>query len=227
VVRQLAVEISTADRRRLADRYTPNLAAYEDFLRGQRDLLRRESEANTTARHWYLQAIERDPNFARAYAGLALSYAAEFRNRWTERGAAALTKAEEMARTGVQIDPDIAEAHWVLGYVATQNRKHDTALSHLKRALNVDHSYADAYALMGGINTYRGHPKLSIGQLRDALRLNPDAGFLYYLLLGRAYYFTGAYDQAMINLRESQARNPTNLETHVYLLVTAVPEGRG
>ena len=75
---------------------------------------------------------------------------------------------------------------------------------------------------MGGINTYIGRPELSIGQLRNAMRLNPNAGSFYYLLLGRAYYFMQKPEQAMINLRESLARNPINLETHIDLLATAV-----
>ncbi|MET0003193.1 MAG: winged helix-turn-helix domain-containing protein [Candidatus Thiodiazotropha sp.] len=224
VVDQLALEVSTADLEHLASRYTPNLLAYEDFLNGQAELLLREREANMTARRWYRQAIERDPNFARAYAGLALSYAADFRNHWTEDGEKALRQAQEMAQTGAQIDQDISEVHWVLGYVTAQYRQHEVALAHLQRALEVDHSYADAYALMGGINTYLGRPELSIGQLRNALRLNQNAGYLYYLLLGRAYYFMGRYEQALINLRESLARNPTNLETHIYLLATAVAQ---
>jgi TolB-like protein/Tfp pilus assembly protein PilF len=222
VVRQLALEVTAADLQRLANRYTPSLKAYEDFLRGQVELLRREREANTTARIWYRQAIERDPNFARAYAGLALSYAADYRNHWTQDGERVLRLAQEMAQTGAQIDPNISEVFWVLGYVAAQNRQHEKALVHLQRALEIDHSYADAYALMGGINTYIGRPELSIGQLRKAMRLNPNAGSLYYLLLGRAYYFTQKSEQAMINLRESLARNPINLETHIYLLATAV-----
>jgi tetratricopeptide (TPR) repeat protein len=130
-----------------------------------------------------------------------------------------------MAQTGVQIDPGIAEVHWVLGYVAAQNRRHEKALVHLQQALDVDHSYADAYALMGGINTYIGRPELSISLLRNAMRLNQDAGYLYYLLLGRAYYFAQMPEQAMINLRESIARNPTNLETHIYLLAAAASGG--
>jgi DNA-binding winged helix-turn-helix (wHTH) protein/TolB-like protein/Tfp pilus assembly protein PilF len=222
VVHQLALEVSSADLERLASRYTPNLLAYEDFLHGQAELLLREREANKTARRWYRQAIERDPNFARAYAGLALSYAADYRNHWTEDGEKALRQAQEMAQTGAQIEPDISEVYWVLGYVAAQYKQHHVALSHLQRALEIDDSYADAYALMGGINTYLGRPELSIGLLRKALRLNQNAGYLYYLLLGRAYYFMGRYEQALINLRESLERNPTNLETHIYLLATAV-----
>ena len=75
---------------------------------------------------------------------------------------------------------------------------------------------------MGGINTYIGRPKHTIGQLRKAMHLNENAGYLYYLLLGRAYYFTNKPEQAAINLRESLARNPINLETHIYLLATAI-----
>jgi DNA-binding winged helix-turn-helix (wHTH) protein/TolB-like protein len=224
VVQQLALEVSNADLGRLASRYTPNLLAYEDFLRGQAELLLREREANIAARRWYRQAIERDPNFARAYAGLALSYAADYRNYWAEDGEKALRQAQEMAQTGVQIDPNISEVNWVLGYVAAQYKQHEVALAHLQRALELDYSYADAYALMGGINTYLGRPELSIGLLRKALRLNQNAGYLYYLLLGRAYYFMGSYEQALINLRESLARNTTNLETHIYLLATAVAQ---
>ena len=222
VVRQLALEVTAADLQRLADRYTPNVSAYEDFLRGQTELLRRDQEANVTARFWYRRAIGRDPIFARAYAGLALSYAADYRNHWAEDGDQALQLAQEMAQTGAQIDPNISEVYWVLGYVAAQNRLHEKALTYLQQALETDHSYADAYALMGGINTYMGRPERTIGQVRNAMRLNQDAGYLYYLLLGRAYYFTDRPEQAAINLRESLARNPTNLETHIYLLATAV-----
>jgi Tfp pilus assembly protein PilF len=76
----------------------------------------------------------------------------------------------------------------VLGYVASQRRKQEVVLAHLQLALEVDHSYADTYALMGGINTYLGRPELSIDQLRSALGLNQNVGHLYYLLHGSAYY---------------------------------------
>lgn len=221
VTQQLSLKVGAADMQRLASRYTPSLEAYEAFLNGQSHLLLRQQEANADARRWYRQALEADPNFARAYAGLALSYAADYRNRWTEDGEQALKLAQEMAQTGAQVDPTIPEVYWVLGYVAAQKRQHDAAMAHLEKALELDRSYADAYALMGGINTYRGRPAASIGQLRKALRLNQSAGYLYYLLLGRAYFFTGQYEQALINLDESLERNPINLEARLYLLAIA------
>ena len=222
IVRRLRLEVSAADRERLAKRYTLSVPAYEDFLRGQAELLLRQRSANENARRWYRRAIEKDPAFARAYAGLALSYAADFRNQWAEDGEQALRQAAATASTAEQIDPSIPEVYWVLGYVDTQQRNLESAHARLQKALDLDRSYADAYALMGGIDTYRGRPELSIPKLRQAIRLNPGAGYLYYLLLGRAYYFLGEDEQALINLREALSRNPDNLEARIYLAATAV-----
>ena len=225
IVRRLQIEVSAADRQRLAKRYTLSIPAYEDFLRGQGELLLRERSANQNARNWYYRAIEKDPAFARAYAGLALSYAADFRNQWVEDREGALSRAADTASTAQQIDPSIPEVYWVLGYVDTQKRKPDSALAHLHKALELDQSYADAHALMGGIDTYRGRPELSIPRLRQAMRLNPGAGYLYYLLLGRAYFFIGDVEQAQINLRESLSRNPDNLEARIYLAAATAVSG--
>ena len=75
---------------------------------------------------------------------------------------------------------------------------------------------------MGGIYTYVGEPAKSIPLLRTALRLNPDGGYLYYLLLGRAYLFENDAEQALINLREAVARNPDDVEARVFLAAALV-----
>lgn len=226
IVRQLSVEVTAAEKQRLAKRYTRNLQAYEDFLRAQADLLLRQRESNRSAQQWYRRAIEKDPSFARAYAGLALSYAADFRNQWVDDGQQALKHAAEIATTAQQIDPNIPEVYWVLGYVDAQNREMESALTSLERAIELDRSYADAYALMGGINTYKGEPGKSLPLMRTAMRLRPDAGYLYYTLLGRAYFFLNDFEQAVINLQESLSRNPENLEARIYLAAVAVTDNR-
>ena len=91
--------------------------------------------------------------------------------------------------------------------------------------IELNRSYADAYGLMGGIYTYIGEPAKTIPLLRTALRLNPDGGYLYFLLLGRAYLFENDVEQALINLREAQARNPDDLETRVFLAAALVARG--
>ena len=125
-----------------------------------------------------------------------------------------------MARTAVRIDPELPEAHWALGYVSAQRRDHDAALAHLDKALAVAPAFADAVALKGGIFTYIGRPQSSIPLLRKAIRLKPSAGYLDYLRLERAYFFLCDFEQAAINLCGAIARNPANLEAHVYLVAT-------
>ena len=216
IVRMLPAKVSQAELQRMAQRHTRNLEAYEYFLRGQSALLVRQSPANNTAREMFRRAIELDAAFARAYAGLALTYAADYRNQWSGNGAAALDRAFDMARTAHQINPDVPETYWVLAYVHAQRRQHEQALKYLETAVHLYPSFADGYALMGSINTFVGRPADSVPLIRTAMRLDPKSGYLYFLVLGRAYLFLGDLEQARVNLEEALRRNPEYLETHVY-----------
>ncbi len=212
-------------RQRIARPYTRSLEAYDDFLRGQALFLVRRTADNEEARHFYRKALELDPNFARAYAGLAMTYAMEFRLRPSGRSSPALARAFELAETARQIDPDIPEVYWALAFVYAQSRRHQQAIESLQKAIELNRSFADAYAFMGGIYTYIGQPAKSIPLLRTAMRLNPDGGHLYFLLLGRAYLFENDIEQALINLREASARNRVDLETRIYLAAALVAAG--
>ena len=57
------------------------------------------------------------------------------------------------------------------------------------------------------------------------MRLNPQGGYLYFLLLGRAYLFLGDLEQARINLEQALLRNPVDLEAHVYMAALDVTSG--
>ena len=227
ILAQLPIKVSEAEIASLAQRYTRNVAAYEQFLRGQAAVQVRDRAQNDLARACYWKAIELDPAFSRAYAGLAMTYALAYQLGWD--GEAALDKAVEFAGTAQQMSPALPEAHWVLGFVATQRRRHGDAILHLQSALRLNRSYADAYALLGGIRTYTGQPAQSVPLLRTALRLNPDAGSLYFLLLGRALYFVGEHEQARVNLEQALTRNAANVEARVYLAAVLAqlgdPEG--
>ena len=206
---------SEAETRRLAQRYTRNPEAYEYFLRGQAALLVRRRAQNELAREMYWKAIHSDPAFSRAYAGLAMTYALEYQQGWD--GGSALARALEFAQTAVQMNPEMPEAHWAVGFVHTQRRQHDEALRNLDSALRLNPSYADAYALKAGIYTRIGRPAEGVPLSRTAQRLNPDAGSLYFLVLGRAYYFIGDSEQARVNLDHAILRNSENLEARIYL----------
>ena len=225
LVELLPGKISDVERRRLAKRYTHNLAAYDYFLRGQALFLVRRSEENEQAQALYRKALELDPKFARAYAGLAMTYAMDYRLRESAVALPALDRALELAETARQIDPDIPEVYWAIGFVHAQSRRHAQAIESLRKAIELDRSFADAYALLGGIHTYVGEPAKSIPLLRTAMRLNPSGGHLYFLVLGRAYLFENDIEQALINLRAALMRNPVDVETRIYLTAALVAAG--
>ena len=225
VVEQLPGRISDAERQRLAKRHTVSPEAYDHFLRAQALFLVRRMEENREARALYARAVELDPNFARAYAGLAMTHAMDFRYQKSAESPAALTRALELAETARLIDPAIPDVHWALGFVHTQARRHDEAIRSLQKAIELNRSYADAYALMGGIYTYVGQPAKSIPLLRTALRLNPEGSYLYYMILGRAYLFENDVQQSLINLREAVARNPDDVETRLFLAAALAADG--
>ena len=225
ILQMLPAKVSEAEMRRVAQRHTHDLEAYEHFQRGQSALLVRQTAENETAREMFRRAIALDAAFARAYAGLALTYAADYRNQWTGDGAAALERAFELARSAHQINPDIAETYWVLAFVHVERRQHEQALKYLETAVRLYPSFADGYALMGGVNTYVGRPTDTVRLLRTAMRLNPQAGSLYFLLLGRAYLFLGDLEQARVNLEHALSRNRVNLEAHVYMAALHVTAG--
>lgn len=218
-------KLTDAARQRLALPYTRSLEAYDDFLRGQALFLVRQTEDNDQARGFFRKAVELDPNFARAYAALAMTYAMDYRLRPSGGSSPALARAFELAETARQIDPDIPEVYWALAFVDAQSRRHEQAIRSLRKAIALNPSFADAYALMGGIYTYIGQPAKSIPLLRTAMRLNPDGGHLYFLLLGRAYLFENDIEQALINLREASARNRQDLETRLYLAAALEADG--
>ena len=221
----LPARVSDAERQRLAKRYTRSLEAYDAFLRAQALFLARGVRENQEARAFYRKAVELDPGFARAYAGLAMTHAIEHRLQPGIDPRPGLERAQELAESARLMDPDIAEVHWALGFVHAQSRRHEQAIASLQKAVELDRSFADAYALMGGIHTYLGEPEKSIPLLRTAMRLNPEGGYLYFLVLGRAYLFQGDHEQALINLRAAQVRNPADVETRIFLAAAAVAAG--
>lgn len=221
----LPAKVNESERQRLARRHTRSLEAYEHFLRAQALFLVRSADENEQARALYRKAIEIDPQFARAYAGLAMTHAIEHRLRPAQDPGPGLDRALALAQSAAQIDPELAEVHWAIGFVHAQARRHPEAIASLQRATELNPSFADAYALMGGIYTYTGQPAKSVPLLRTAMRLHPDAGYLYYLLLGRAYLLENDLEQAVINLREALARNPADIETRLFMAAAQAAAG--
>jgi DNA-binding winged helix-turn-helix (wHTH) protein/TolB-like protein/Tfp pilus assembly protein PilF len=227
VLEKLKIKVGDAELRRRAAPYTRNLQAYEYFLRAQAALNVRSKSDNELARGFYSRALGLDPSFARAQAGLALTYAADRRNNWTPDGKAALARATELARGARQLDPDSPEVLFAWAFVTMERGELSEATGTLRAALRLNPSYADAYALLAGIETYQGRPAETIPLIGLAMRLAPNSGYLYSLILGRAYFFLGDTDSALFQLRQAVERNHESVESHLYLAATLARAGRG
>lgn len=217
LLQALTVTLSDAERERLARPYTRSTVAFEEYLDGQAAFGARDQQGNADAREHFARAVAEDPGFARAYAGLALTYAADATFGWAADRNAAIEQSIAHARRAEALDPTLPEVHWALGWVELQRYQHAAALKHARRAIELNPSYADAYALAASIATYTGRPADTLALMRTAMRLQPVHGFLYRMVLGRAHFFLGDDVQAIANLRLAETFNPAHLETHVYL----------
>lgn len=226
LVAALPIKVSDAEKRSLAKRMTKNMAAYEVYLQAREAFLIRTAQDNARARDLFKSAVELDPQFAQAYAGIGLTHIEDFRLWKDERRDESLASARRMAETAYQINPDSREAHWLRSYLALYERKYAEATAHLRKALAIDSSYADAYALMAWIHIFEGNPARAVLMMRTAMRLNPGAGHIYFAHIGTAYYLHGDQEQALINLNEAKARNPADLSTHVWLGLALVAAGK-
>jgi len=201
---------------------TPEPQAARAFQQAQAALQLRGAESNAEARRLYEEAIRLDPSFARAYAGLAMTYALEQQHGWGQvnDGGATLQRAAELAAQAVRLQPALPKARWALAYVYSFQRRHAEALRELEEALRLDPGYADAVALQGAIHLYLGEPARTVSLARQ------EATSLYLLLLGRAYFFLGDTTQARQHVAQSLQRNPQNLEARLYMAALEHDAGR-
>jgi DNA-binding winged helix-turn-helix (wHTH) protein/TolB-like protein/Tfp pilus assembly protein PilF len=226
ILRALPEKIDAAEVRRAALRDTANMAAYEYFRRGQAALSIGQKPDNETARGMFRRAIALDPAFARAYASLALTYAADHRNQWAgDAGPAALDRAFQLASTAHSVNPHIRETYWALALVHRDRHQPEQALRYLETAVRLFPSYADAYALMGSIKTYVGRPAEALPLLLTAMRLNPQGGNLYLKSLGRAYFALDDLEQARASFEQALSRNASDLDARVYMAALHVRAG--
>jgi len=220
IVSALSIKLSDEELRRVARRYTSSLEAYEHFVRGQQLYFPLNFEDNLVAREAFSRAIELDPAFARAYAGLALTYAAEWRERWPSEVDNPLDKALDIANTALSLDHDLPEVYWVLGLINIYKKNTQTAIDFLHRAIRINPNYADAYALLGVANIWEDRMDVAVEQLLHSLRLDPAGSFLHYRMLGFAYYYREDYPRALRYLQQAYERNPTNRDTILFLACT-------
>ena len=135
--------------------------------------------------------IEKDPNFAPAYAGLALSYAGL--GRFYDEPHKVMPLARQAALKALSLDPTLSEAYTALATVKLQyDWDWDGAEQDVKKAIQLNHSSADAHDLYSAYYTALGNFKTALAEIQlardvDPLSLRFADRFLYILVFFKDY----------------------------------------
>jgi len=203
-----------AERRRAAAKPTASLDAWEALQRGL--ATGSGPSAQKEAREWFRRAIEIDPNFAPAYAWMAVALLREdlYFGRLDDREAR-LAEARELAETSVRLAPEDPLGHLALAFFLSRTGGPEPALRALERAVELNPSYAMAWNLMA-ILLADDRPDEALALSQKALRLAPrdaETGAKLHTT-GLCQFNAGRYDEAIPPLREALERQYVTSATY-------------
>ena len=200
-----------------------NPEAHELYLRGRYFWNKRNPEGNQKAFEYFQKAIEKDPNYAFGYAGLADAYV--FSGSKLPRNVAWL-KAKETAEKALSLDPGLAEAHATLGLIAPQwSWDWHEADRELKRAIELNPNFATAYQWHAEIYlASMGRMDEAIAEMRKAEQLDPLSPIIA-TDVGKLLMYARRYDEAEAQLKKALELDPEFSQAHGFLSGVYLEEG--
>ena len=204
IVDALRVTLSPAEKARLTDSGTPDIDAYDCYLRG-RELMAvnpKNRERFERSTKFFMKALELDPSYSQAYAGLSMAYNLDYQNRWSDNPDISLRLAKRNAEQAIEKNPNEPFARLVASWAAIFEKDIDRAKSEADIALSLNPNYSGANVILGHIQTLSGRPLEAIPALERATRLDPAFRPQHLHFLGMAYLLAGKYETAAALLRE-------------------------
>jgi TolB-like protein/Tfp pilus assembly protein PilF len=217
VTAKLKLKLSSEEQRRLVKRDSTNPEAYQFYLRGRYFWDKRTSDGIKQAIEHFQQSIQRDPNFALGYVGLADSYTGlTFYNFAAPHEA--MPKAKESAMKALTLDDTLAEAHASLAHILINyDWNWSEAEKEFKRSIELKPDYATAhqwYAIH--FLTATGRLEEAVQEMKKALELEP-ASLVMNTFMGATLYYAGRYDEAIDQCRRTIQMDPNFAVAHWHL----------
>lgn len=206
IVASLQVELSPDERARVERRPTRDLGAYRLQLQGQTLLEQRTADSMARAVECFEEVVERDPEYAVAWVGLADALGLLHAYGYVEADEV-LPRAEKAIRRALQLDPHSAEAHASLGRLLGQRKQTLAADRELRRAVALRPSYAEAHNWLSVSGQILGRPEQALESAQRAVALNPLSPEASYNL-GISYLINGQAERALEEARRSHAWVP-------------------
>jgi adenylate cyclase len=229
IVAALRVKVMEAEMARVQRIPTENLTAYDFYLRGlgslRRALVETNKEARIHAQQMFEKAIELDPQYAEAYAGLSLIYFLDWFFLW-DPTPQVLARWSEVVHKAIALNASLPSAHAALAWLSLWKRQHEQAIAEAEKALALDPNSAQGHLDLGLILVWAGRPGEAIGLIEKAMRLNPRHGPIPLVNLGWAYQHAGQYAEALIPLKKALPLMPNFLGLHWILAICYAELGR-
>ncbi len=212
----VAPELERAETSRSTAKKPLSLGAWDCVQRGSALLDKYSKEGNEQAREMFARALEIDPAYGQALAGLALSYNRDLMMGYAESRDAATQNALETARQAVTLDKSDAFAHSVLGMALVWADQEDDAILSLRRSVELNPSNGYALASLGTILDLVGETDEGISIMEDGLRLNPHAPNVNHVnsFLARAHLTARHYETALEWARKAIHEQPDYPNPH-------------
>jgi tetratricopeptide (TPR) repeat protein len=209
----LALKLTREEKGQLTKRQTENAEAYQFYLMGRYHLNRLTDDGFLKGRDYFQKAIDNDPNYAPAYAGLADAY-----NKLSGFNALApkdgYPKATAAALKALEIDDNLAEAHTSFGTVNFfYNWDWLGAEREYRRAIEINPSYSDAHQMYSYYLSAMGRFDEALAEMKRAQELDPVS--LEKLAgIGEVLYFQRQYDKAIEQYQMTLEMDPNSGFAH-------------
>jgi DNA-binding winged helix-turn-helix (wHTH) protein/TolB-like protein/Tfp pilus assembly protein PilF len=224
VARSLVSNLSDADQRLLVKRPTASIDAYQEYLKGRYFWNKRTEKDLELSLNYFQKAIELDPNYALAYAGLADSNGLLV---WNKGFAIPelIAKAKSASNKALELDDTLAEAHTSLAFIKVwYDWDWHGAEAEYKRAIELNPNYSTAHhwygeflVLMGRFDD--GFRELKIAQEEDPLSLIINAD------IGKMHFFARQPDLAIEQLKKTIEMERTFPLSHLFLAMAYRQKG--
>jgi eukaryotic-like serine/threonine-protein kinase len=204
---KLRLQLTRAEKKQLTKRHTENAEAYRLYLKGRHHWNRWTEEGFYKAIEHFQQAIESDPSYALAYAGLADCYVLLGWNSYLQPKEA-FPKGEVAAKAALQLDPDLAEAQTPLAALLwLHDWEWDKAQTEFKRSLELGPNYATANHWYAEYTMTMGRHEEAMVRMKKGQDLDP-LSLIINVAVGWALYFARRYDEALDQLRRTVDLDP-------------------
>lgn len=204
IISALSVKLSARERDQLARIPTENLEAYDYYMRAEQEgFIFRDVDTYRRTLSFYQKAIDLDPGFANAHAGIARVAVDVWRNDYNYLWSAAVARkiAYDAAGQALKLDPNNARAHTVLALLQWVDGRETEARNSANMAVAMEPNDAEAAANLALILVHTGSSGQAVTEMEKALRLDPSPASSFQLLAGIVFYTAGD-DRRAISLIE-------------------------